>query len=270
MGNFFDSLKTITLGNISLSSILSAILILIFCAIVIKILKKAVKRMLGKSRLDESLKGFLASVASAALWIIAIIIIADALGIPVTSLVAVLSVAGLALSLAIQGLLTNLFSGVTLLITRPFNVGDYVEVGGSAGTVRSVGLFYTTICTVDNKIISMPNGDITSAKVVNYSSEPLRRVDITLTASYNCATEDVRKAVLDAVAKDEKALAEPAPFVALSGYNASNIEYTVRVWCSSADYWDVYFGLYNNIRESFNAAGIEMTYDHLNVHVVEK
>lgn len=266
----FESLSAIQIGSISLSSILNAIVIFVICAIVIKILKKAIIGMLGKSRIDESLKSFLASAASAALWVIAIIIIADSMGIPVTSLVAVLSVAGLALSLAIQGLLTNLFSGITILITKPFEVGDFVDVGGNLGTVRSIGLFYTVINTVDNKVIHVPNGDITSAKVINYSSEELRRVDLSITAAYSCATEDVRAALLEAAAMTEKALAEPAPFVAIEKYNASNIQYTYRVWCKSADYWDAYFGLNENVRKCFAQRGVEMTYDHINVHVVEK
>ncbi len=268
--DFFENLSKIQIGSLSLGSLLNAIVIFIICFIIIKLLKKAIYRALDKSHLDGSLKGFLGSVLSAALWAIAIIIIADSLGIPVTSLVAILSVAGLALSLAIQGLLTNLFSGVTILVTRPFNVGDFVDIGGNTGVVRKIGLFYTVLCTVDNKLIHVPNGDITSAKVVNYSSEPLRRVDLAITASYDCATEAVRKALLDAAAKTEKALSDPAPFAAINVYNASNIEYTFRVWCRSADYWDVYFGLNENVRASFAEHGIIMTYEHINVHVVEE
>ena len=267
---FFESLSKVQIGSMSLGSLLNAVVIFIICFIVIKILKKSIARMLDKSHIDNSLKGFLGSVLSVALWAIAIIIIADSLGIPVTSLVAILSVAGLALSLAIQGLLTNLFSGVTILVTRPFEVNDFVDIGGNSGTVRSIGLFYTVLCTVDNKLIHVPNGDVTSAKVVNYSTEKLRRVDLAVTASYNCATEDVRKALLEAADKTEKALKEPAPFAAINSYNPSNIEYTFRVWCNGADYWDVFFALNENVRASFAENGVEMTYDHINVHVVEK
>ena len=267
---FFESLSKLQVGTFSLGSLLNAIVIFIICFIVIRILKKAILRLLDKSHLDSTLKSFAGSAISVLLWAIAIIIIADSLGIPVTSLVAVLSVAGLALSLAIQGLLNNLFSGVTILITRPFEVGDFVDVGGNTGTVKKIGLFYTVINTVDNKVIHVPNGDITSAKVVNYSSEELRRVDLSITAAYNSATEDVRAALLEAAAMTEKALAEPAPFVAIEKYNASNIQYTYRVWCKSADYWDAYFGLNENVRKCFAQHGVEMTYDHINVHVVEK
>lgn len=268
--DFFETLSGIKIGSISLSSLLNAVLIFIICLIVIRLAKNAIARMLDRSHIDPSLKGFLGSVLSVALWAVAVIIIADSLGIPVTSLVAVLSVAGLALSLAVQGLLTNLFSGVTILVTRPFNVGDFVDIGGSTGTVRKIGLFYTVICTVDNKLIHVPNGDITSAKVVNYSAEKLRRVDLAITASYDCATEDVRSALLDAAAMTDKALADPAPFAAINAYNASSIEYTFRVWCESCDYWDVYFGLNENVRKAFADKGIEMTYEHLNVHMIKE
>lgn len=269
MENLFKSLETIKLGSISLSSILSAVLLFIVSCIVIKLICRAVEKFLSKStHIDASLKGFLKSACKVALWVIAIIIIADSLGIPVTSLVAVLSVAGLALSLSVQGLLSNLFSGITLLITRPFVVGDFVEISGNCGTVKEIGLFYTTISTVDNKLISVPNGDITASNIINYSSEKLRRVDIAINASYDCATEDVRSAVLEAVAMDEKALSEPAPFIAISSYGTSTVEYTVRVWCNSADYWDVFFALNENIRECFAKNGVKMSYDHLNVHMV--
>ena len=268
MENVFKSLETIKLGTISLSSILSAVLLFVVCCIVIRILCRTLDKVFEKSRIDASLKGFLRSAVKVALWVIAIIIIADSLGIPVTSLVAVLSVAGLALSLSIQGLLSNLFSGITLLFTRPFVVGDFVEISGNCGTVREIGLFYTTVCTVDNKVISVPNGDITASNIVNYSHEKLRRVDIAINSSYDCATEDVRNAILEAISMDEKALTEPAPFVAISAYNASTVEYTVRVWCKSADYWDVFFALNENIRASFAKNGVEMSYDHLNVHMI--
>lgn len=266
--DFFNSLADIKLGDISLSSILSAVLIYVVCYVVIRLLCRAFEKLLDRSKhIDASLKTFFSGAIKAVLWVIAIIIIAGSLGIPVTSLVAVLSVAGVALSLALQGLLSNLFSGITILATRPFNVGDYVQFGGESGTVKSIGLFYTVLDTLDNRVIYAPNGDITSSKIVNYSAESLRRVIIPITASYDSATEDVRRAVLAAAAKDERILTEPAPMAAISGFGSSSVEYTVRVWCKSDDYWDVLFALNENIRESFAEYGVEMSYDHLNVHI---
>ena len=266
--DFFNSLADIKLGDISLSSILSAVLIYVVCYVVIRLLCRAFEKLLDRSKhIDASLKTFFSGAIKAVLWVIAIIIIAGSLGIPVTSLVAVLSVAGVALSLALQGLLSNLFSGITILATRPFNVGDYVQFGGESGTVKSIGLLYTVLDTLDNRVIYAPNGDITSSKIVNYSAESLRRVIIPVTASYDSATEDVRRAVLAAAAKDERILTEPAPMAAISGFGSSSVEYTVRVWCKSDDYWDVLFALNENIRESFAEYGVEMSYDHLNVHI---
>ena len=268
MENIFKSLETIKLGSISLSSLLSAVLLLIVCAIVIKILCRGIEKLLTKSKIDASVKSFLKSACKVALWIVAIIIIADSMGIPVTSLVAVLSVAGLALSLSLQGLLANLFSGITLLMTRPFVVDDFIEVGDCIGTVKEISLFYTKVCTIDNKIISVPNSEMTASKVVNYTAEDLRRVDTVIKASYECATEDVRKAILDAVAMDSKALQSPAPFVAIGNYGESTVDYTVRVWCKSADYWDVFFALNENVRKSFAENGVKMSFNNLNVHMI--
>lgn len=269
--NLFDSLSTIKLGSISLSSILSALVVYIICYAAIKILCRAFEKMLNASRhLDASLKSFFRSAIKASLWTIAVIIIAGTLGIPVTSLVAVLSVAGVALSLALQGLLSNLFSGITILTTHPFKVGDYVEIGGQEGTVKSIGLFYTGIATVDNRIVYAPNGNVTSGQIINHTAEDLRRVVIAITASYDSATEDVRAACLDAIAMTETALSEPAPFVAIKSYGSSSIEYTVRAWCKSSDYWDTFFGLNENLRVCFEKHGAEMSYDHLNVHLMNE
>ena len=204
------------------------------------------------------------------LWILAIIIVANALGINTTSLVALVSVAGLALSLSIQNVMSNLFSGITLLIAKPFTTGDFVEVAGKTGTIKAVGLFYTQMDTLDNVAISIPNSDVTASAVNNYSREPLRRVDRTFTTSYESSTEDVKAAILDAVAKDSRILADPAPFVRLLEYKGSTVEYVVRVWCKNADYWSVYFDLNENVRESFAAKGVKFSYEHVNVHIVEK
>ena len=267
--NFFDSLSSIKLGDVSLSSVFSALIVYVLCYIAIKILCKAFEKILDSSRhIDASLKSFFRSAIKAVLWTIAVIIIAGTLGIPVTSLVAVLSVAGVALSLALQGLLSNLFSGITLLTTHPFKVGDYVEISGQSGTVKSIGLFYTGLATVDNRMIYAPNGSVTSGQIVNFSAEDLRRVIISVTASYDSATEDVRAACLDAIGMIDKALSDPPPFAAMSRYGSSSIEYTVRTWCKTEDYWDVYFALNENLRTCFEKHGVEMCYDHLNVHLV--
>ena len=269
--SFFETISAFKIGEISVSSILSAILTLVICFIIIKIVTGFVNRSLGKSKkLDATLRGFVTSAIKAVLWVIAFIIVANALGINTSSLVALVSVVGLALSLSVQNILSNLFSGLTLLITKPFAAGDFVEVGGKTGLVKTVGLFYTQLDTLDNIAVSIPNSDVTAASVLNYSREELRRVDRTFTTSYECPTAEVKAAIEDAIAKDELILKDPAPFVRLIDYKGSTVEYVVRVWCKSADYWTVYFNLNENVRESFAAKGVKFSYEHVNVHIVEK
>lgn len=259
-----------TLGLAGLGNVLNAVLMFLICLIAIKIIMSIVNKLLDRSKkLDGALKGFVKTALRIALWAVAAIIVADKLGIPTASLVTALGIAGLALSLSVQNILANLFSGITLLMTRPFVQGDFVEIGSNIGTIKSVGLFYTVIDSADNRYISIPNSDVTAASVVNYSREPLRRVDLSFCASYDSSTEAVRSAILEAIHADDRIMADPAPFVALSKYRESDVEYLVRVWCDNADYWDVYFGLNERVRESFTRNGVEMSYGHLNVHVIQ-
>ncbi|MBR3474029.1 MAG: mechanosensitive ion channel [Oscillospiraceae bacterium] len=269
--SFFETISAFKIGEISVSSLLSAILTLVICFIIIKIVTAGINKALGKSKkLDATLRGFVTSAIKAVLWVIALIIVANALGINTSSLVALVSVVGLALSLSVQNILSNLFSGLTLLITKPFAAGDFVEVGGKTGLVKTVGLFYTQLDTLDNVAVSIPNSDVTAAAVNNYSREELRRVDRTFTTSYECTTDEVKAAIADAISKDERILQDPAPFVRLIDYKGSTVEYVVRVWCKSADYWTVYFNLNENVRESFAKHGVKFSYEHVNVHIVEK
>ena len=267
----FSSLAGVSVGTLALSSILSAVVTFLVCLIVIKLLMKAVDKILAKSsKLDGTLKGFVRSAINILLWILAAIIVANSLGINTASLVALVSVAGLALSLSVQNILANLFSGLTLLITKPFTAGDYVDVAGKSGIIKTVGLFYTQLDTLDNVAVSIPNSDVTASSINNYSREPLRRVDRVFTVGYQNSTEKVKEAVLAAVAKDERILSDPAPFVRLLEYKGSTVDFVVRVWCKGADYWDVYFTLNENVRESFAEAGVAFSYEHVNVHIVEK
>ena len=269
--NILDTIGNISLGTITLSVLIPAVLAFALCFVGIKLLSKLTDRLLrGSKKLDGTLQGFIRSAVKIILWIITAIIVADTLGIPTTSLVALVSVVGLALSLSIQNIMSNLFSGVTLLVTKPFAAGNYVDVAGKSGVIKTVGLFYTVMDTFDNMVISIPNSDVTSSAVINYSAEPLRRVDMSFSASYEDSTEAVKAAILQAAAGDERIIAEPAPFVALKEYKASSIDYAVRVWCKNSDYWDVYYGMNERVRVCFEENGIQMTYEHINVHLVEK
>lgn len=263
-------LSKISIGSLALDKLLSGVFALVVCLLCIWLLMKLTDKALANSkRLDGALRGFIRSVIRAAMWIITGIIVADSLGIPTTSLVALVSIAGLALSLSIQNIMSNLFSGVTLLMAKPFTAGDFVDIGGKSGTIKIIGMFYTVMDTVDNTVISIPNGDVTSASVINYSKEPMRRVDMRFEASYDAPTAEVKAAIMDAIAADERISAEPAPFIALSAYKSSSIEYLVRIWCQNSDYWSVHYGMNERVRECFAAHGVEMSYEHMNVHILE-
>ena len=265
-----DNIKSLT-GNLAVDTVLSGLLTLVVCYIAIRIVKAVVAKALGKaSKLDVPVKNLITKAVTIILWAVTIIIVAGAFGINATSLVALLSVVGLALSMSVQGLLGNFFSGIMLLINKPFKEGDFIEAGDKVGVVKNIGFFNTTINTLDNISTVVPNSDLTGATVKNYSREPLRRVDMSFCTSYDVPTEQAKAAILDAIGKDSRILSDPAPFVRLGAYKGSVVEYIVRVWCKNADYWDVHFDLNENVRESFAAKGVAMSYEHVNVHVIDK
>lgn len=264
------NLNTLT-GNLALDTLVSGIITFLVCYIAIRIIKTLMGKMLARAtRLDAPVKNLISKLVITLLWALTIIIVAGAFGINATSLVAVLSVAGLALSLSIQGLLTNFFSGIMLHINKPFKDGDFVELGDKVGTIKNIGFFNTVMNTLDNVNIIIPNGDLTAAAVKNYSSEPQRRVDLTFSTSYDAPTETVKEAIMEVIKADSRIYSDPAPFVRLLSYDSSSIKYVVRVWVNSPDYWSVYFDLNENVRESFAKHGVEMSYDHINVHMIDK
>lgn len=266
----FSSLETIKIGNISLADVLSTLFVLIICLIAKRIIKKAAANIIEKTHLDKGIKTFLTSAIDVLVWIILILIVADNLGIPVNSLVALVSVASLALSLSVQNLLTNIFSGMSILGTKPFTVGDFIDIDGTSGTVTSLGLFYTVINTTDNRVIYMPNSTVAGAKVINYSVNPMRRIELTVTASYDDEPEKVKAALLKAVELTEGTLSDPAPFTGVLSYGSSSIEYQLYAWADRAEFLKVKFNLTENIYSVFKSEGVTMTYDHLNIHVVDK
>ena len=269
MGNLAEFF---TLDKISSIAIFIAkpLIILIVCKFIINALLKITGRVMGKTKLDEGIQGFAKSAIKIALWLLTIIFVADSLGVNTASMVALLSVASLALSLSVQGLFTNVFSGISILMTKPFVVGDYVEVAGISGTVRAISLMRTTLTTPDNKTELVPNGDIAAQNIINYSTAPVRRVDLKVSASYDNSTEQVKKAIFEVLDADERIIREEGkePFVRISAYNSNDIEYTVRVWVDNANYWGVYFDTMEAVRESFAKNGVEFSYPHTVVHVV--
>ncbi|MDE6922037.1 MAG: mechanosensitive ion channel family protein [Oscillospiraceae bacterium] len=263
--NLWSSIEHITASNI-----FSAVLSVVISLVLIKILTRVLERALGRSKLDPPLQTLLRTVLRGALWSVAAIIVLGCLGIEVTSLVAVLSVVGLAFSLALQNFLSNVAGGMQLLASHPFAVGDFVDAGGCSGTVAEIGMFYTKLTTPDNKLVQLPNSTIVSANITNFSAQPTRRVELTVSASYDAPTEQVL-ALLSRMAADHPlVLDDPAPMVHVDSYGDSAIGYVLRAWCANTDYWTVYYDLMDGFKPAFDNAGIEMTYPHVNVHMVER
>ena len=259
-----------SIENITASNIFGAVLSVVISLILIKVLTKVVNRALGRSRLDASLQTLLRNLVKGALWAVAAIIVLGCLGIEVTSLVAVLSVVGLAFSLALQNFLSNVAGGMQLLASHPFAVGDFVDVGVCSGTVEEIGMFYTKVTTPDNKLVQLPNSAIVTANITNFSAQPTRRVELKVSASYDAPTGQVTALLSKLAGEHPLVLADPEPAVHVEEYGDSAIRYVMRVWCTNADYWTVYYDLLDGFKPAFDEAGVEMTYPHVNVHMVER
>ena len=261
-----EIIKTLPLGKI-----LTTIILVAAALVAVKLVLVLFDKLVKKSKLDASICKVLRGSLKAILLLVSVIIILGSLGISVSSLVATLSVVGVALSLAVQGFLSNVFGGIQLLTNKPFYIGDYVDAGGESGTVREVGLFYTKLDTPDKKLIRIPNSTIASSNVVNYSSATNRRVDISVSASYDDDVEKVKATLMKLVCDHPLVLDGEgiSPAVHVSGYNANDIGYIVRVWCASGDYWTVYFDIMDAIKPTFDKNGIAMSYPHVNVHMVQ-
>ena len=253
-------------GSFLLYTVLPAVVIYVIGVLVIRAIMKVLDKVLEKSKMEKVAYGLIRTAARTVLYGLLILIIASKLGIDVTGIVALASVLTLAISLSVQNLLTNLVSGFTLLYTKPFVSGDFVEIAAQSGMVQEIGLSYTKLATPDNKIISIPNSAVVAAQIINYTVTGKRRVDVTVTASYTCPVEQVLEALRQA-GQVANILPDPAPFAAVTNYGESSIEYTLRVWSSAEDYWDVLFAVNENVKAVFDAKGIQMTYPHLNVHL---
>ena len=259
-----------SIENITASNIFGAVLSIVISLILIKVLTKVLERALGRSKLDASLQTLLRNLVKGALWAVAAIIVLGCLGIEVTSLVAVLSVVGLAFSLALQNFLSNVAGGMHLLASHPFAVGDFVDVGVCSGTVEEIGMFYTKVTTPDNKLVQLPNSAIVTANITNFSAQPTRRVELKVSASYDAPTGQVTALLSKLAGEHPLVLADPEPAVHVEEYGDSAIRYVMRVWCANADYWTVYYDLLDGFKPAFDEAGVEMTYPHVNVHMVER
>lgn len=263
METFTQILKD--LASLASTKLLGAVVAAILVVVAGKVLMKMVNRTVEKLHMDATLQKFLNAAAKVVIYFIAVMIVASALGFEMSSLVALASVVSAAFALAASGVLSNLFGGILLLITKPFGVDDYVAIGGEEGTVVEVGLVSTKINTVDNKRITIPNSNISAATIVNYSSEGKRRVDLVFNVGYDNDMERVKTAIRATAENHEKVIDKEKTFVRVSAYNDSTISYILRAWCDTGDYWDVYFDLMEQVKKTFDQVGITMVYPIVSV-----
>ena len=249
--------KSIDLLTAAAGKILVAVIVFIIGRIVIgKILSVMNKGKLLK-KADPTVKKFTLSFLKVLLYCILVISVIGILGIPMSSVIAVLASAGVAIGLALQGALGNIAGGIMLMVFRPFGVGDYVEAGGAEGVVKEITLFYTVITTVDNKTITVPNGALMNANITNFTKEDKRRVDLVFGCAKGTDVALVQDAMIKVMEADPRVSRSPAPFARLSGGTNESMEFTLRAWCDTDKYWDVYFDLTENVTKALGEAGVK-------------
>ena len=250
--------------------IVLALVVLIVGRIIIGVLQKAANKAVDKANPDPTVGNLIKKIIQIILYAILIISIIEILGVPMSSVIAVLASCGLAVGLALQGALSNVAGGVMILITKPFKVGDFVESAGATGVVKDISLLYTTITTTDNKRIVVPNGQLMNAVVINYSAEPTRRVDINFKITNDIDADFVKKVLVDAEAATAGVLADPAPFARLVDVDDDTYVFQTRAWCDSAKYWDVYFDVIENCSKALRENGIDDPEERIAIRMVSE
>lgn len=246
--------------------LVTAIAIYIIGKMVINIILKVIRTVLTKSKMDEMLLNFVLSIARSILLLFVIIAALNELGVDTTSFIALLGAAGLAVGLALQSTLQNFAAGVMLILFRPFQKGDFVEAAGIAGAVFNITIFNTIIKTGDNKQIIIPNGEIYGGTITNYSANDTRRIDMVFGISYDDDMKKAKKIMEDVIAADERVLKDPETLIAVSELADSSVNFVVRPWVNTADYWAVKFALTENIKEAFDNNGISIPYPQMDIH----
>lgn len=243
-------------------------LILLIGHLIIGYVVKLLDKAISKSKLDASLIKYILKATNIVLHVFIILSALNSIGISTTGLLAALSAAAVGIALALKDSLGNVAGGILLLISPRFSTGDYVSAGGSEGTVTAVDLLHTTVLTVDSRQVSIPNGVLINSHIINYSCENKRRVDIAFSVDYGTDIEKAKKVIFDTISAHPLVVKEPsAPFVRVSGYEDSAITIATRSWCATADYWNVYFDLLEQVKTALDANGINIPYNQLDIHI---
>ena len=268
-GEFMQEILSKLMGWAALYGLkaLAALVIIIVGWFVAKGIRSVVRKMLTKGRVDLTLVSFVSSLTYAVVMAFVIIAALGQLGVQTTSFVAVIGAAGLAIGLALRGYLANFAAGVLMIIFKPFKVGDYIEAAGTAGTVEEIGIFTTDLRSSDNKKVIVPNSKATSDVIVNYSAKSERRVDIVAGVGYGDDLDKVRRVLEEILAEDERILSEPAPTIGVLELAGSSVNFAVRPWVKTEDYWAVFFATQEKIKKRFDAEGISIPFPQQDVHI---
>ena len=250
-------------------NLVTALTIFIVGRWVIGIIMRGLRKAMQAQEVDKTLETFVTNLVRMALLVFVVIAAISALGIQTTSFIAVLGAAGLAVGLALQGSLSNFAAGVLIVIFRPYRVGDFVEAAGIGGTVEAVQILTTTFKTADNKRIIVPNSQVMDSVITNYSANDTRRVDMIVGVSYSDDLDKVRQILQELVAADERILAEPACTIAVAELADSSVNFVLRPWVATADYWAVKFDLTENIKKRFDQEGVSIPFPQRDVHIYQ-
>ena len=250
--------------------LLGALLVLFIGFRVIHSITRLSDKMMKKSNVDDSLRPFLRTMISALLKVLLVISVMSMVGIAMTSFIAILGAAGLAVGMALSGTLQNFAGGVLILLLKPFKVGDLVEIDGHLGIVDEIQIFATVLKTLDNKVVLLPNGPVSTGSVINYTREVLRRVDITVGIAYGDDYDRAKEVLEEIIATDKRILNEPSPLIALESLGDSSVNLTVRVWVNTADYWTVYFFLNEQVYKIFPKKNLNIPFPQMDVHLINE
>ena len=261
--------KLIEWGSTFGIKLIAAIAILVIGRIIAKGIRKLIVKVMDKRKVDKTISSFISSLAFSVLLVFVILAALSQLGIQTTSFMAVIGAAGLAIGLALQGSLSNFASGFLIILFKPFKVGDYVEAGGVSGTISKISVFTTEINSVDNKKIIVPNSQIMNGTITNYTAEKTRRVDLVLGVSYESDLKKVKDILMGIIQKHKLILKDPEPFVRLAEMAESSLNFKVRVWTKTEDYWTVYFDLTEQAKEEFDKNGLNIPFPQMDVHLIK-
>ncbi len=251
------------------TQLLLALVVLLVGLKIIGMIVRAASRRMVRVEMDPSLQPFIASLLRVILQILLVISVASMIGIEMTSFIAVIGALAFAVGLALQGSLANFAGGVLILLLKPFKVGDYIQAAGHAGTVKEIQIFYTFLDTPDNTRIVVPNGLLSNSSAVNYSKNPIRRLDLTFDVGYESDIDRVRSILLDLANRHDLVFEDPPPQVLLGEHGDNAIVFYLRVWCNAGNYWPLYFEFLETVKKAFDEAGINIPYPQRDVHLIK-